>query len=125
MRSGPSLGRSGSSGFENDAPLAQKGFGNRPGVWGVFTEEHKDRMFWKWEFERYWMFYTLWGRLSYDPKTAESAWMPEMQRRFGAAAADAMDAYRQASGVLNGIVAAHLAAPDMYIWPEINPGRLV
>jgi hypothetical protein len=56
-------------GFEIDPPLAQKGFGNRPGKWGVFAPAHQDKIWWKWEFERYWLFYLLWGRLSYDPKT--------------------------------------------------------
>lgn len=112
-------------GFEIDPPLAQKGFENRPGVWGVFTEAHQDRIFWKWEFERYWLFYRLWGRLSYNPEEPESAWLGELRRRFGAAAPDVMEAYRNASGILNEIVAAHLADPNMYIWPEINPGGLV
>jgi hypothetical protein len=112
-------------GFEIDPPLAQKGFGNRPGVWGVFTTAQKDRMFWKWEFERYWMFYRLWGRLTYNPAAPDSVWMNELRHRFGAAAADVMDAYRNASGVVNEIVAAHLADPNMYLWPEINPGGLL
>ena len=124
-RAVPSFTLSGSIGFEIDPPLAQKGFGNRPGVWGVFTPEQQDRVFWKWEFERYWLFYLLWGRVSYDPKTPERAWMAEMQRRFGASAPDVMDAYRNASRVLNEIVAVHLADPNMYIWPEINPGGLI
>ncbi len=112
-------------GFEIDAPLAQKGFGNRPGVWGIFADSQKERMFWKWEFERYWMFYKLWGRLTYSPDAAEAIWMAELNRRFGAAAPDVFSAYRNASGVLSEIVAAHLADPNMYIWPEINPGGLV
>ena len=62
----------GGSGFEIDAPLAQKGFGNRPGVWGVFTPSQKDRVFWRYEFERYWLFYLLWGRLTYDPTTPDT-----------------------------------------------------
>jgi hypothetical protein len=112
-------------GFEIDPPLAQKGFGNRPGEWGVFTEAHKDRVFWKWEFERYWLFYQLWGRLSYDPDAPDSIWRDELRRRFGAAAPDVLEAYKNASGVINEIVAVHLADPNMYIWPEINPGGLV
>ncbi|MBI4877284.1 MAG: hypothetical protein HY822_21870, partial [Acidobacteria bacterium] len=119
------FGMSGASGFEIDPPLAQKGFGNRPGKWGVFTEARKDRAFWKWEFERYWMFYQLWGRLSYDPKTPETVWTAELQRRFGAASPDVYEAYRASSRVLNEIVAAHLADPNMYIWPEVNPGGLI
>jgi hypothetical protein len=112
-------------GFEIDPPLAQKGFGNRPGVWGIFTDAQRDRMFWKWEFERYWLFYQLWGRLSYNPATPESVWLDELTRRFGSAAQDMLEAYKNASGVINEIVAAHLADPNMYIWPEINPGGLI
>jgi hypothetical protein len=112
----------GSEGFEIDPPLAQKGFGNAPGKWGIFADEKRN--FWKWEFERYWLFYQLWGRLSYDPGTAASVWEDELRRRFGAAAPDVMSAYAQASQVLNEIVAVHLADPNMYIWPEINPGGL-
>ena len=114
-----------SVGFEIDPPLAQKGFGNQPGEWDLFTPANKDRMFWKWEFERYWLFYELWGRLSHNPATPDSFWLAELQRRFGRGASDVLDAYRSASGVINEIVAAHLADPNMYIWPEINPGGLV
>ena len=118
-RAVPTFRLAGSSGFEIDAPLAQKGFGNRPGVWDVLVEPGR------YEFERYWLFYLLWGRLSYDPKTPESVWMGEMTSRFGAAAADAMEAYRASSGVIGEIVATHLADPNMYLWPEINPGGLI
>src|SRR5207247_5016579 len=99
-------------------------FGNAPGSWGIFTAAQSQRVFWKWEFERYWLFYRLWGRLSYDPATPESAWMSDLQQRFGAAARDVMDAYMASSQVINEIVAVHLADPNMYIWPEINPGGL-
>jgi hypothetical protein len=118
------FGLGGAEGFEIDPPLAQKGFGNAPGKWGVFTEAQKDRVFWKWEFERYWLFYRLWGRLSFDPATPERTWMDDLKHRFGPAAADVMDAYTNASQVVNEIVAVHLADPNMYIWPEINPGGL-
>lgn len=118
------FGLAGSEGFEIDPPLAQKGFGNRPGKWGVFADSQSERMFWKWEFERYWLFYQLWGRLSYDPATPASLWEDELRRRFGPAASDVMAAYAQASQVVNEIVAVHLADPNMYIWPEINPGGL-
>jgi hypothetical protein len=114
-----------SIGFEIDPPLAQKGYGNRPGHWDVFTDAQSARKFWRWDFERYWMFYLLWGRLSYDPATPDAVWMNEMRRRFGAAAADVFDAYRESSRVLHEIVTVHLADPNMYIWPEINPGGLI
>jgi hypothetical protein len=112
-------------GFEIDPPLAQKGFGNRPGEWGIFAENQPRRVFWRWEFERYWLFYLLWGRLSYDPETPDSVWRDELLRRFGVAAGEVLDTYQQASGVINEIVAAHLADPNMYLWPEVNPGGLI
>jgi hypothetical protein len=124
-RAVPTFRLSDSIGFEIDAPLAQKGYGNRPGVWGIFTVSQQQRVFWKWEFERYWLFYLLWGRLSYDPQTSDAVWMDEMRRRFGPAASDVLDAYRESSRVLNEVVAVHLADPNMYIWPEINPGGLI
>jgi hypothetical protein len=115
----------GAEGFEIDPPLAQKGFGNAPGTWGVFTAAQQRRVFWKWEFERYWLFYRLWGRLSYDPQTTNRAWMDDMAVRFGGAAKDVMAAYEVASQVVPEIVAVHLADPNMYLWPEINPGGLI
>lgn len=124
-RAAPTFHLGAGIGFEIDPPLAQKGFGNRPGVWGVFTEANQDRRFWKWEFERYWMFYALWGRLTYNPHESDSFVLAELGRRFGAAAPDVLDAYANASGVINEIVAAHLADPNMYVWPEINPGGLI
>lgn len=124
-RAVPTFSLSGSLGFEIDPPLAQKGFGNRPGVWGIFTQAHHDLEWWQWEYERYWLFYLLWGRLGYDPATPESVWMSEFEKRFGPAARDVFDAYRHASHILPEIVAAHLADPNMYIWPEINPGGLI
>lgn len=116
----------GAEGFEIDPPLAQKGFGNRPGRWGVFTDaELPRRRFWRWEWERYWLFYTLWGRLSFDPATPASAWEAELARRFGEAAPDVMEAYRHASEVVNELVAVHLVDPNMSWWPEISPGGLI
>jgi hypothetical protein len=119
------FGLGGAVGFEIDPPLAQKGFGNRPGTWGIFTERERARVFWTHEFERYWAFYFLWGRLSYDPTLPDAAWEAELERRFGRAAAPVAEAYRAGSGVLSEVIAAHLADPNMYLWPEINPGGLI
>jgi hypothetical protein len=119
------FGLGGAVGFEIDPPLAQKGYGNRPGKWGIFTASQQQRVFWQWEFERYWLFYLLWGRLSYDPQTPANVWQEELQKRFGGAAGEVLEAYQQSSRVINEIVAAHLADPNMYLWPEVNPGGLI
>jgi len=117
-RAVPTFTLSDSIGFEIDPPLAQKGYGNRPGKWQIPTPG-------RYEFERYWLFYLLWGRLSFDPKTSEKVWAAEFERRFGKAAQAVLDAYRSSSRAVSEIVAAHLADPNMYIWPEISPGSLI
>ncbi|WP_321470902.1 hypothetical protein [uncultured Paludibaculum sp.] len=124
-RAALSFPMSGAIGFEIDPPMAQKGFGNHPGQWDVFTEAQQNRVFWKWDWQRYWLFYTLWGRLGYNPEESDRVWLDEFQRRFGAAGKDVFEATRNASKVLNELVAVHLADPNMYIWPEINPGGLI
>jgi hypothetical protein len=124
-RTMPTLAISGTSGFEIDEPLAQKGFGNRAGRWGIFTAAQKDRVWWKYEFERYWLFYLLWGQLSFNPQTSDRAWTGEFERRFGKAAQDVLAAYRNASRILPEVSAVHMPDPNMYVWPEINPGGLI
>jgi len=58
------------------------------------------------EFERYWHFFQLWGRVSYNPDTPAETWTHEFERRFGAAGRHAMEALHLASAVLPRIVAA-------------------
>ena len=62
--------------------------------------------YYDYEFERYWHFYQLWGRLSYNPATPAEAWEEEFRRRFGPAGLSLMQALHAASGVLPRIVAA-------------------
>jgi hypothetical protein len=58
------------------------------------------------EFERYWHFYQLWGRLSYDPGTQSDVWEQEFTRRLGTAGRDLMNGLHKASQVLPRIVGA-------------------
>ena len=62
--------------------------------------------YYDYEFERYWHFYQVWGRLSYNPQTPPEVWEREFQRRFGAAGPGLMQGLHQASKVLPRIVAA-------------------
>jgi hypothetical protein len=54
---------------------------------------------WKWAFQRQWLFYKLWGRLLYDPKTDERVFQAEFTRRYGSAGANLFAAYSRASRV--------------------------
>lgn len=60
----------------------------------------------EYEFERYWHFYQVWGRVSYNPETPEEVWAKEFEKRFGAAGPALMRGMHEASAVLPRIVAS-------------------
>ncbi len=80
--------------------------------------------YYDYEFERYWDFYTLWGRLTYNPQTAPEVWQTEFDIRFGrAAGVHVMKALEAASKVLPRIVAAAYRYdyfPTTRGWAEMN-----
>jgi hypothetical protein len=63
--------------------------------------------YYDYEFERYWHFFQIWGRLGYNPDTPAEIWQHQFQRRFGTAAAPHVEAaLHRASQVLPMIVAS-------------------
>lgn len=76
------------------------------------------------EFERYWAFYRVWGRLMYNPQTTSDVWKQEFIQRFGAEAGPhVMKALQLASRVLPRVVAASVpyrAFPTSDSWPEMQ-----
>jgi hypothetical protein len=112
------------SGFEICAPLSQKGYGNPPGAWRIFRD--KDREHYRWEFERYWSTYMLFGRLTYNPSEGDEVWMRELRSRFGKVAAPAVgEAYKAASRVLPLIMGTATPDYNMYTWAEKDSGGLI
>ncbi len=111
-------------GFETCAPLSQKGFGNPPGEWRIFISP--EREYYRWEFQRYWLYYLLYGRLGYDPGTPEDVWLDEFSGRFGEKAApEVLAAFQSASEVIPFLASYRLSNPNMYIWPEKQMGGLL
>ena len=51
----------------------------------------------QWAFQRQWLFYKLWGRLLYDPKTPDTVFQSEFSRRYGARGANLLKAFALAS----------------------------
>jgi hypothetical protein len=112
------------SGFELCAPLSQKGYGNAPGDWRIFRDSGRE--YYRWEFERYWSTYSLFGRLTYDPSESDEIWLRELRTRFGADAAPAVaDAYEAASRVLPLIMGTATPDYNMYTWAEKDSGGLI
>ncbi|NWG14617.1 MAG: hypothetical protein HXY20_13905 [Acidobacteria bacterium] len=123
-RFAPTTKLGGGIGFETCAPLSQKGFGNAPGDWRILIPP--EREYYRWEFERYWLYYLLYGRLTYDPGTPSDVWMDEFRRRFGdRGAAAVFDAFQRASDIIPFLVSYRLSNPNMYIWPEKQMGGLL
>lgn len=75
------------------------------------------------EFERYWHFYRVWGRLTYNPEASADVWEREWSRRFGKAGSHLMNALHTASWVLPRIVASsyrYQNFPTTRGWAEMN-----
>ena len=108
-------------GFEICAPLSQKGIGNKPGTWRILKD--KNREHYRWEYERYWSTYKLFGRLTYNPDSSDEIWMRDIRQRFGdRAAPDIAEAYRNGSRIVLSILASATADYNMYTWPEKDMG---
>ncbi len=60
--------------------------------------------YYDYEFERYWHFYQVWGRVSYDPGVSSEIWEREFERRFGKAGRALMNGVHTASGIVPRIV---------------------
>lgn len=62
--------------------------------------------FYQYEFERYWHFYQVFGRVSFNPNTSSEYWDREFKRRFGSAGVHLRDALHAASWILPRINAS-------------------
>ncbi|HUS05434.1 MAG TPA: hypothetical protein VMZ52_04015 [Bryobacteraceae bacterium] len=80
--------------------------------------------YYDYEFERYWHFYRVWGRLTYNPKAEPDVWTREFESRFGAEAGPhLMKGLHLASNVLPRIVAAsyrYQNFPTTRGWAEMS-----
>lgn len=86
-------------------PLATKMEAQRPDM-PTFDLLAAPYRYYDYEFERYWHFYQLWGRLSYNPAMPPDLWERDFLRRFGAAAPQLEAGLQRASQVLPMIVSA-------------------
>jgi len=94
------------NGFDVNEPLATK-MENQPHNAQPFDLLKPQYRYYDYEFERYWHFYQVFGRIGYNPKTSPEIWQKEFEIRFGKNAAPIVEkALHQASWVLPRIVAS-------------------
>ncbi len=89
----------GTPSFEVNEMLATK-MASQPHDMAPFELLAPERRYYDYEFERYWHYFQVFGRLGYDPKTPTEVWSREFERRFGAAGPHVERALHRASGVL-------------------------
>jgi hypothetical protein len=73
---------------------------------------------WKWAFQRQWLFYSLWGRLLYDPATPDSVFTREFTRRYGPGAANLLRAYSLASNTQMRLASLYDSRWDFTLYGE-------
>lgn len=94
------------NGFDVNEPLATK-MENQPHNAQPFDLLKPQYRYYDYEFERYWHFFQVFGRIGYNPKTSPEIWQKEFEFRFGKNAAPIVEkALHQASWVLPRIVAS-------------------
>ena len=108
-------------GFDVNEPLATK-MASQPQDAKPFDLLNPRYRYYDYEFERYWHFFQVFGRLGYNPDTSPEVWKREFEQRFGAKAAPLVEAaLHQASWVLPRIVAScypYACFPTTRGWPE-------
>jgi hypothetical protein len=81
---------------------------------------------WQYAFEKQWLFYTLWGRLLYDPQTPDSVFEDIFNQRYGRGNGKAMlRAYALASRMPLRLASFHAATWDYTLYSEgfLAPAR--
>jgi hypothetical protein len=73
---------------------------------------------WTWAFERQWLFYKLWGRLLYDPKTPDTVFEAEFVRRYGERARVLLRAYALASATQLRLASLYDSRWDFTLYGE-------
>ncbi len=107
----------GAAGFSLEPPNAY-----RPNT--DYYHRRPDLKWFRWVPERDWFWYTLWGRLAYNPNVGRETWLAALGERFGAGAAEPMlRASERMSMVIPLIYCAHCQGPDhLNMAPEFETG---
>jgi hypothetical protein len=92
--------------YEVNEPLATKMHGQSHDA-EPFDLLNSQYVYYDYEFERYWHFFQVFGRIGYNPETPPEVWQKEFELRFGKKAAPFVEtALHQASWILPRIVAS-------------------
>jgi hypothetical protein len=92
-------------GYEVNEPLATK-MEAQPQDELPFQLLSPQYRYYQWEFERYWHFFQVFGRIGYNPQTDPEVWEHQFNVRFGQAGTYLEKALHEASWILPRIIAS-------------------
>ena len=108
-------------GYEVNEPVTMK-MASHPHDMAPFALLKPEFRYYDWEFERYWHFFQVFGRVGYNPDTPPEVWGREFERRFGKEAGPLLEqGLHRASWILPRIIAAvfpYHRFPMTRGWPE-------
>ena len=100
-------------GFEVTEPMATK-MQDHPHETEPFELLKPDRQYYDWEFERYWHFFQVFGRVGYNPDTPSEIWQRQFQNRFGKEAAPYVEQALHKAGKILPRIVAYTYPYDMF-----------
>lgn len=100
-------------GFEVTEPMATK-MQDHPHEMKPFELLKPEYQYYDWEFERYWHFFQVFGRVGYNPDTPAEIWRREFQRRFGAEAGTYVEQALHRSGKILPRIVAYTYPYNMF-----------
>lgn len=113
----------GAAGYQVNAPLSLK-YGHELSHkerWSIYNDE--TMRYGRMEEDRFWNWYTIFGRLGYNTEANSEVWKSEFQVHFGTGAEAAEKALSIASKILPLITTVHMPVhPSLRYWPEMNTG---
>jgi hypothetical protein len=114
----------GGDGYEVNEPLATK-MEAQPHDAKPFELLTPNYRYYDYEFERYWHFFQVFGRIGYNANTSNEVWQKEFERRFGKKAAPYLEAaLHKASWILPRIITSvypYKLFPMTRGWAEKQP----
>ncbi len=103
-------------GFQITPPMSRKN-----NTWPLFNRNNL--AYFNWEYQRYWAYYLLFGRLGYASTTNPIVWEREFEKHYGLEYKQVLKAYVSASKILPLITSSHLTYhPANYNWAEMDSG---
>ncbi len=81
--------------------------------------------YFKWEYERHWYLYQIFGRLSFNPRTTGEVLIRDFHQRFGEKGNQLAEIYSLAGKVLPLYISLHINKENPNCWPETEVGGVL